>query len=237
MQLQQPPNQVLSYSDVSKFVRSHKQLHAAMSRDGWRLPSVSSALCTLEFLDNVREGIVYCPHHRDLNSSLQCYSIPTKDILFKKLIAAFEAQYAAGRLTPRRSIQIENLVEAIKLRQADSSFYVACLSIYAPNDEVFHKSYQFKKPSKLHQEVHFNNQDSLFDNLPALSEQQIRSSNRLRVPKEKSLELKLLKAQARIKELSDYEVALQAKLLASKQGRFKFKVHGDTQMVDANAEE
>ena len=70
MQLQQPPNQVLSYSDISKFVRSHKQLHEAMSRDGWRLPAVSSALCTLEFLDKVRDGIVYCPRHKDIDSSL-----------------------------------------------------------------------------------------------------------------------------------------------------------------------
>ena len=128
-------------------------------------------------------------------------------------------------------------MDALKLRQADSGFYVACLSIYAPDDEVFHKSYQFKRPLKLHQEVMFDNNDHLFNDLPALSEQQIRSSNRLRVPKEKSLEFKLLKTQARIKELSDYEAALQAKLEASKQGRFKFKVHGDIQMVNANAEE
>ena len=115
--MQQQANQPeISYSEVSKFVRSHRQMHLAMSRDGWCLPSVSSAICTLEFLDKVRDGTIFAPHHRDLNSALQCYSLPTKDILFQKLIDSFEAHHAAGKLTPRRTAQIENLVAALKLR-------------------------------------------------------------------------------------------------------------------------
>ena len=184
----------MSYGDVSKVVRSHKQMHAAMARSGWRLPSVASAVCTLEFLDRVRDGVIYAPHHVDINSALQCYSLPTKDVLFAKLIAAFEAQHAKGNLTPRRQIQIENLVTALKARQADAAWYVALLGIYAPDDEVFHKSYQFKRSVKVPIEVTFDNKDGLFNDLPLLHEHQVRSSNRLRLPKEKSLELKLLKA-------------------------------------------
>ena len=125
-------------------------------------------------------------------------------------------------------------MDALKLRQADANWYVALLNIYAPDDEIFAKSYQFKRPMKFHQEVQFSNNDQLFDDLPALSEQQIRSSNRLRVPKEKSLELKLLKAQVRMKELAEYETVLQVKLQASKQGMFKFKVPVDVQMANTN---
>ena len=43
------------------------------------------------------------------------------------------------------------------------------------------------------------------------------------MPKEKSLEVKLLKAQARMKEMAEYETTLQVKLQAAKQAAFKFK--------------
>ena len=45
-------------------------------------------------MDQVREGIIYAPRHSDVNSALICYSIPTKDYLFKRLIEALEAQHA-----------------------------------------------------------------------------------------------------------------------------------------------
>ena len=162
-----------------------------MSKNGWRLPSV--------------------------NSALQCYSIPTKDYLFQRLIEAFEAQHAKGNLTPRRRTQIENLVSALKVRQADSSWYVTLIGMFAPDHIMFTKSFTFQRKSKNPIEVDFDNKDKLFSDLPHLKEKEMRSSNRLRMPKEKSLELKLLKAQARMKELAIYEQSLQQKLVDSKQ--------------------
>ena len=102
---------------------------------------------------------------------------------------------------------------------------------------MFTKSFRFEKVTKIPVEVTFDNKDNLFSDLPQLNEQQMRSSNRLRMPKEKSLELKLLKAQARMKELAEYEQQLQKKLADSKQGKFKFKVVPDNLPVpNANVE-
>ena len=198
-----------------------------MSKNGWRLPSVNSAICTLEFMDQVREGIIYAPKHTDVNNALQCYSIPTKEYLYDRLIEAFENQHAQGNLTPRRRTQIENLVSALKVRKADSSWYVALIGIFAPDHAMFTKSFTYQRKMKNPIEVDFDNQDKLFSDLPHLNEKQMRTSNRLRMPKEKSLELKLLKAQARMKELATYEQSLQQKLVDSKQGRFQFKIIPD----------
>ena len=49
--------------------------------------------------------------------------------------------------------------------------------------------------------------------------------------------MKLLKAQARMLELAEYQTTLQMKLQAAKQATFKFKNPGDVQMANASAED
>ena len=70
MEQQLNTEQNVSYGEISRFVRNHKQMHQAMSKNGWRLPSFNSAICTLEFMDQVREGIIYAPKHSDVNSAI-----------------------------------------------------------------------------------------------------------------------------------------------------------------------
>ena len=62
-----------------------------------------------------------------------------------------------------------------------------------PDAPVFSKSYVYKREPKVSVEPSYDNADGVWSGLPRLSSQQIKGSNRLRVPKETALELKLLK--------------------------------------------
>ena len=41
-------------------------MQRAMQRKGWLMPKLNSPLCTLKFMDGVREGRIYCPKVGDL---------------------------------------------------------------------------------------------------------------------------------------------------------------------------
>ena len=48
----QPLN--LSYAEASRYIRNRPGKIEAMGRDGWVLPSKTSPICTMDFLDKVR---------------------------------------------------------------------------------------------------------------------------------------------------------------------------------------
>ena len=75
----------VSYAVASKYIRQKPQYYEAMGRQGWYMPSLHSALCTLSFMQNVRNGTIYCPKSSDASKSKKCFSIPPKVILMKKL--------------------------------------------------------------------------------------------------------------------------------------------------------
>ena len=81
--------QQLSYADASRYIRNRPGKAEAMGRDGWVLPSVHSAICTLDFLEKVRNKVVYCPKEEDVVAFKKCYSRPTRAVLLKYLEEAF----------------------------------------------------------------------------------------------------------------------------------------------------
>lgn len=58
-----------------------------------------------------------------------------------------------------------------------------------------------------------SNGDSLFDNLPPLTEQQMRSTNRMRMPKELNLHVKMDKLVRRQQQMETYKADLEHKML------------------------
>ena len=66
-------NNKISYEEASKYIRNKPHLHEAVARDGWELPTLSSSICSMEFLQNVRNGSVYCPRREDLNVKKKCF--------------------------------------------------------------------------------------------------------------------------------------------------------------------
>lgn len=70
-------------------VKNTKDYHAALVRNGYRVPELKSPLCTKEFLMQVRSGEVYVPKIVDLKLS-PCPEPPTIQIIQKELIRVIE---------------------------------------------------------------------------------------------------------------------------------------------------
>ena len=88
---------------------------------------------------------------------------------------------------------LENLVTALQAKPADVQFLVLILGVMNPQAPVFAKDYVYKRPQKEHTQPTYDNSDGVWSGLPRLSDSAIRGSNKLRVPKETALEMKLLK--------------------------------------------
>ena len=71
-------SRMISYDQVSKYVRNKKTYHEAMGRAGYHMPNSNSPLCSLDFMDKVRRGEMYCPKTKDLAKDKICFSLPPK---------------------------------------------------------------------------------------------------------------------------------------------------------------
>ena len=67
---------MLTLGQSLQVVKNTKDYHAAMVRNGYRVPDLKSALCNKEFLMQVRSGEVYVPKIVDLKLS-PCPEPPT----------------------------------------------------------------------------------------------------------------------------------------------------------------
>ena len=80
---------MLSSSQFNQVVKSKKDYHAACLRNGYRIPSLTSKLCTFEFLQEVRNGEVYVPRYSDLKVS-PCPVPPTIPQIQDELVTLIE---------------------------------------------------------------------------------------------------------------------------------------------------
>ena len=214
-------NPQVTYSELSMFVRSKVQLHAALGRSNYRLPNVNSAICCMAFLMQVREKTVWCPMAGDITSMRVCFSPPPKTVLLEKLIEAVTAKHQAGEISKDQVKPIENLLTLMKQKSANVEFLVLCIGIFNPQDEIFQKSYVYKRSSKVPAEPVYANEDGMWSNLPHLDVSVLKKTNRMRIPKEQALQLKLQKVQARQQELAAYQEGLQAQMLAMQASKFR----------------
>lgn len=70
----------------------------------------------------------------------------------------------------------------------DTEWLVNFLAIADEDDEIFDRKYKYVRPKSKIAEVMFDNTDGFWNDLPPLTERQIKSSNRLRLSKEQRFE-------------------------------------------------
>ena len=86
---------------------------------------------------------------------------------------------------------MHRLIGHLRLRPANVDWYIALLSFFCPEDPIFAKNYKYVRESEMPVEPMINNDDGLFTDLPELTEQEMRKTNRMRLPKQLSLDLRL----------------------------------------------
>ena len=88
---------------------------------------------------------------------------------------------------------LENLISALTAKPANVDFLVLLIGLFNGQDEIFSKAYVWKRPGTASVQATYDNSTGTFSGLPTLSAAVVRRTNRLKVPKEKSLELKLVR--------------------------------------------
>ena len=164
-------------------------MHNAMSRDGWILPSKHSGICTTEWMLKVREDNIFCVHTNLENYKIRiCFSPPPRNMLQEKIERAVIQLEAENQIPMNMVDKVHRLIGSLRLRPANVDWYISLLSYFNPTDEIFEKNYKYVREQNVQLEPAINNNDGLFNNLPLLTEQEVRKSNRMRLPKEMHLQ-------------------------------------------------
>ena len=75
----------ISRSDGSKVIRNRTHLHLAMRMAGYLMPSLSSPICSIKFMQKARKRIFFIPKKTEVGVLPECFSWPSKEVLIKKL--------------------------------------------------------------------------------------------------------------------------------------------------------
>ena len=71
---------MISSKESAQLVKEKKDYYNALKRNGFRLPTYKCSLITRLFLEQVREGQVYCPKYNDLILRSGAKPLPTNDV-------------------------------------------------------------------------------------------------------------------------------------------------------------
>ncbi len=80
---------MLSMNQTLQVIKNTKDYHAALFRNGYRVPDLKSPLCTKEFLIQVRSKEVYVPKLTDVKLS-PCPEPPTVIVIQAELVRVIE---------------------------------------------------------------------------------------------------------------------------------------------------
>lgn len=133
----------ISRSDAAKVVRNRTHLHLAMRKAGYLMPSLSSPICTMKFMQKARKRIFFIPKKTEVGILPECFSWPSKEVLIKKLkydILTREPQNEEAR----KNVELVSRTLALmKKRLPDTKWLLLLCGMFIPHDEIFQKSYKW----------------------------------------------------------------------------------------------
>ena len=194
-------------------IRNKTHFYKALVAGGWLLPKISTSICTMEFLHEVRAEKIFCPRLADVRFK-SCPNPPTIEQLSEMIQAGIRNCLTTIPLdiAPRAA----RLADRLEKRKPDTAWLLAVLALLHPENEVFTKGYfPPKRQNPLQSQVEFqiNNSDNLLTDLPHLSRKELlRGRNNIFLTKEEKLEAKLqakmLRVQAMQESIARHELAL-----------------------------
>ena len=131
---------MLSREQVSAVIRDRETYYDGMLRNGWILPAKKQSLCTLDFMQRVRSGEIFCPHVKLVKTPPVCVTPPPKDVLIEKIMNATEERESKGEPIDRLQ---ELLARLIGNKSADTAFLVQVLHLVNEEDEIFQRNYVY----------------------------------------------------------------------------------------------
>ena len=79
---------MLSREQVAEVVRDRDTYYDGMLRNGWLLPAKKQSICTLDFMQRVRAGEIFCPRASHVKAPPVCVTPPPKAVLIHKIATA-----------------------------------------------------------------------------------------------------------------------------------------------------
>ena len=136
---------------LGRVVRTFENYYDACERDGWLVPSFSSAIVTRTFLDAIRAGQYYCPHIKYKILPLRCPNPPPKMELLK---IWKRAVYQKVVDEPQKEKLWNAMLATITLIEEEgklpnNEWLLTVLSHIEGKDcEIFQKDYKYERPVK-----------------------------------------------------------------------------------------
>ena len=168
-----------------------KEYHEACIRNGLRVPDIKSRICTLGFLQRVRQGIVWVPKYSEIKLS-PCPRPPTIKEIQATLIATMK--HTLPGLPQNMQSGFDQLLIELTHRPADKSFMLDLLSTVTGGTHLFFTR-DYVPHRKAANPVQFNNADGFFSNLPPSQYKGKRNVQYIYVMPEERERLKLQKLE------------------------------------------
>ena len=131
-------------------VKTKAELHEAMVRNGYYMPSYKSSLITISWMKGIRKGTIWCPKYEELRLR-SCYSPPSKDLIVIEINTILNKNDMDLGLTRDNAPKI--------------SWLLAILGTLHSRHPIFNKSY-LPPPKQLKRNQLIDNSDGFFTDLP-----------------------------------------------------------------------
>ena len=185
-----------------------------MRKAGYDMPTLSSSICTMKFMEKGRKGYYFIPKRTDTANIPICFSEPSKTILIEKLV-----KYMSNHPQPTSPEEEERLksfkrtIALMRKKPPNTAWILKWVGCCIPDDEIFSKSYVYVRPktTQIEEIDYFSNDDDFFTGLPELDDKVIKKTNRMRMSKEQVLAKKLKTVKARQQKDKEREIELLEK--------------------------
>ena len=174
---------MLSRAQVADVIRDRETFYDGMLRNGWRLPAKKQSICTLDFMQRVRAGEIFCPRAEHIKAPAVCITPPPKETIIEKIDIACAVRNQRGENTDALEKLLERLLNK---KSADTAFLVQVLHLVDPNDAIFARDYVYVRPARAKAVAVMplvDNADGFYDNLPMINAKGKRSKQQLRLTK------------------------------------------------------
>ena len=164
----------ISREQLAQLVRDKRGYYEACVRNGFIMPSFNQRIVTLDFLNGVRAGTIYCPKVGQVADAKLCARPPTKEMLVAEIAKNVKQAFDNGLVQPGGPLDV--LMEILHKKQADQWWLIKLLYCVNPNSEVFNKDYAYHKPKppRAAAVAMIGNENGFFDGLPQLLPHQMK---------------------------------------------------------------
>ena len=157
---------MISRQQAASVVTDRLTYYDGMIRNGWLLPGKKQSIVTLDFMQRVRGGEIYCPRASEVTKPAVCVTPPPKEQLVMKILNATEEYESRGENVAK----LQELLGLLMTKKtADTAWLVQVLHMVNENDEVFARDYVYVRPQKVKAQVDIpliDNSDGFFSGLP-----------------------------------------------------------------------